>query len=72
MTKPSTELLTLARRIEDATGCDPLDVQFVDVFALSWRQSCERCRRVTATAMLIDGEEGEDVARLCGRCTRWV
>lgn len=61
----------LANRIEAATGADPRTDEYENVFQGSIIDRCERCREVTATALLIDGEDGENIARLCIDCCEW-
>ena len=64
-------LFDFARHIEMATGCDPLDPEFEVCFQMSTTARCQRCARITATAILIDDEMGEVETRTCERCAQW-
>lgn len=72
MTRAMVELAAeISVRVADG---DPATVLAWDEMGWSDREPCERCQQVTATAVLVDGDQDivEVATRTCLACARFL
>lgn len=67
----TTAVESLREAIRIHTGCDPLSGGFAGIFAMLTNSRCQACGTVTATALLVDDEDGYTERRVCENCAQW-